>query len=272
MRFITYFLFGLTVATNALAQTSPMPGAETSAVASPASPETSPPAASAPPPAASTGAPPPPITLEPPALPPPNDGPGGARPPGAYYYYYCQKLGAYYPSVKSCPDAWIAVPMENQTQDYWYHWQPLGYHHSIEMDNSRPNSINLELFGRAELFSFNFDRALTDHLTLGIGISSWRESDWWQNYSATIVVVPVYANYYFTKKSRRGYLTGGADFISASSPGPNSNLYDHNGTAATIGGGYEQRETNGFLFRIGGVAVFGRTSALNPSVVIGYSF
>jgi hypothetical protein len=26
------------------------------------------------------------------------------------YWYYCPSYGAYYPSVTSCPDAWVAVP------------------------------------------------------------------------------------------------------------------------------------------------------------------
>lgn len=28
------------------------------------------------------------------------------------YWYYCQSYGAYYPSVTSCPEAWVTVPAE----------------------------------------------------------------------------------------------------------------------------------------------------------------
>lgn len=31
-------------------------------------------------------------------------------PPAPAYWYYCQTLRGYYPSVASCPEAWIAVP------------------------------------------------------------------------------------------------------------------------------------------------------------------
>jgi len=28
------------------------------------------------------------------------------------YWYYCPSYGAYYPSVTSCPEAWVTVPAE----------------------------------------------------------------------------------------------------------------------------------------------------------------
>jgi len=30
--------------------------------------------------------------------------------PAPNYYWYCPSYGAYYPSVESCPDQWVAVP------------------------------------------------------------------------------------------------------------------------------------------------------------------
>jgi hypothetical protein len=32
------------------------------------------------------------------------------QPPTAGYWYYCESAGAYYPSVSTCPEAWIRVP------------------------------------------------------------------------------------------------------------------------------------------------------------------
>jgi len=31
-------------------------------------------------------------------------------PPPSTYWYYCQSYGAYYPTVPSCPEAWVPVP------------------------------------------------------------------------------------------------------------------------------------------------------------------
>jgi len=31
-------------------------------------------------------------------------------PPPATYWYYCPSYGAYYPTVPSCPEAWVPVP------------------------------------------------------------------------------------------------------------------------------------------------------------------
>jgi len=34
----------------------------------------------------------------------------GYYPYPSYWYYYCQSYEAYYPSVTSCPEAWVPVP------------------------------------------------------------------------------------------------------------------------------------------------------------------
>ncbi len=31
-------------------------------------------------------------------------------PPPSTYWYYCPSYGAYYPTVPSCPEAWVPVP------------------------------------------------------------------------------------------------------------------------------------------------------------------
>ena len=41
------------------------------------------------------------VQQEPPAL---------APPAAEQYWYYCQSAGGYYPSVASCPEAWVRVP------------------------------------------------------------------------------------------------------------------------------------------------------------------
>lgn len=32
--------------------------------------------------------------------------------PAPSYWYYCQSAGAYYPTVQSCPEAWVPVPVQ----------------------------------------------------------------------------------------------------------------------------------------------------------------
>ena len=94
-------------------------------------PAPSPPAASAPPaPAAPSAAaappPPPPAPAAPsadvaPPPPPPAPAPPvpaapsassapAAAPPATAYWYYCPDAKAYYPSVSTCPEAWVKVP------------------------------------------------------------------------------------------------------------------------------------------------------------------
>jgi hypothetical protein len=39
--------------------------------------------------------------------------PAYTYPPAApSYWYYCQSYGAYYPTVPSCPEAWVPVPAQ----------------------------------------------------------------------------------------------------------------------------------------------------------------
>jgi len=53
-----------------------------------------------------------------PGYPPPDVAPVVAAPPPVYvqpplpsaYWYYCRSYGAYYPSVQTCPEAWVNVP------------------------------------------------------------------------------------------------------------------------------------------------------------------
>jgi hypothetical protein len=53
-------------------------------------------------------APPPVVVEEPPTY---IQGPAPAAPaaPAAGYWYYCQSSRAYYPSVQTCPEAWLQV-------------------------------------------------------------------------------------------------------------------------------------------------------------------
>jgi hypothetical protein len=195
----------------------------------------------------------------------------------AGYYYYCDRLHAYYPAVPTCPEGWVAIPVAGPPpvfEEHWvrHHWEdPPG---SEQWVTSRPNTVSLELFGRALLYSLDFDRAITSHITLGVGVSYWHQSDWWQDYSANVTVVPVYMNYYFSESPRRGYVSVGADWITVSNNGGSdeNDTFTNSGVAAVVGGGYEYRDNSNFFMRIGGYLIIGRSTELSPSVNLGFAF
>ena len=55
--------------------------------------------------------PPPPVVVEsPPVYVQQEPPPPPAAPAPQAYWYYCSSAGAYYPSVPTCPEAWVKVP------------------------------------------------------------------------------------------------------------------------------------------------------------------
>lgn len=227
-------------------------------------------------------------------MPPPPDTPKGSLPnplpsPAApssnftsatstqAFSYYCDKTKSYYPIIKECDEGWIAVPMTGPNNVT--HYAPL-YIPVLEPDTSataeqvrdHPTVVSLELFGKALVYSFNIDHAFTDHISLGFGAAYWDSSIRWQNYRSTDWIFPFYGNYYFTQKAHRGFLTLGVDWIHVSSPGFDNSSFLNNGAAATLGGGYEYRDDSGFLFRISGILIFGRSVDLSPGVNLGLAF
>ena len=212
-----------------------------------------------PPPAAAT----PPAPATPPTAVPP-------APPSGAFFYFCQKSNAYFPTVKTCDEGWVAVPTGPSIQ--LIQFPEPAPPATEETTRSQPNAVSIEILGRALSYSLDYDRAISPSLTLGIGISSWQSNNWWQDYHSTVTVVPVYANYYFSEKPRRGFISAGVDWISVTEAGYNDNTFSNNGFAAVIGGGYEVHDTSGFLLRLGGYAIAGRSFIISPSAVLGYAF
>jgi hypothetical protein len=55
--------------------------------------------------------PPPPVVVESPPVYVQQEPPPPPSPPAPQaYWYYCSSVGAYYPSVLTCPEAWVKVP------------------------------------------------------------------------------------------------------------------------------------------------------------------
>ncbi len=195
----------------------------------------------------------------------------GAVPNG--FYYYCASSKAYFPAAPKCPEPWIAIPIAMPVSAPMAVWvDPTPVDTSQEAVVARPYSLSLELFGRALVYSVDFDVAITDRWTLGVGYSNWESTDWWDNYDATVTVVPLYFNFYFSKDPDRGYLSAGVDWIHVTETGYTNDTFTHNGFAGTLGAGYESRSNGGFIFRIGAYAIMGRSVTISPSISLGFAF
>lgn len=215
--------------------------------------------------------------------PPPPASPQGPPPqvmqaPGtpAGFYYYCRRAGLYYPAVPVCPEGWIAIPVQQPPPPpppVMRGWrEPPFEYESEDIVKSRPNAVTLEMLGRALLYSVDYDIALNPRLSLGVGVSYWQLEDWWRDYNASVTVVPVYMDYYFSARPQRGYVSAGIDWITVTQSGYDNSVFTNNGVAAVLGGGYEMMDRSGFLMRIGGYLIVGRSVTASPSLSLGYAF
>jgi len=190
----------------------------------------------------------------------------------AGFYYYCEREKTYYPTITHCAEGWIAIPVGAPPPVAEHHWQTPTQPATEDDVRSRPNVVSIELFGRALVYSLNYDRAVSEQLTLGLGVTSWHVSNRWQDYSSTVTVVPFYGNYYFTQNAGRGFISAGFDLISSSDSGDHNGTFTNSGVAGVFGGGYEYRDKAGFLIRLGGFLIIGRSVDISPSLSLGYAF
>jgi hypothetical protein len=133
----------------------------------------------------------------------------------------------------------------------------------------RQHSFSLELLGRGLLYSFNYDYAMNEDVALGIGAANYSFSSGTENASAWII--PLYANYYFTQGKHRLFATGGANVIFASAQANDDEKVSGSGLAGVLGGGYEYRADNDFLFRAAPYAFVGKASGVWVGFSLGYS-
>ena len=143
-----------------------------------------------------------------------------------------------------------------------------------------PGAFSIELLGRAMMYSVNYDQVLNDNLAVGVGIGSAATMTHGTEIDTDkdAVLVPAYVNYYFIKDAGSPFMTAGFDLVTNHSSVKGFETKTGNleiGSSSvmpTIGGGYENRGDNGFLFR--GAAYFIAGKKLTPWIgfSIGYGF
>ncbi len=134
-----------------------------------------------------------------------------------------------------------SVPTEQSNNDSTEH----SFKKPVSLERS--SALSLEILGRGGLYSLNYDKSLSDSLGLGLGLSAYSASA--AGVSASIVLIPVYVNYYFSPNNHRGFISGGLDIYNITAKIDSFGSVSGTGAFAVVGGGYEYRGDGGFLFR-----------------------
>jgi hypothetical protein len=185
--------------------------------------------------------------------------------PPVGFYYYCAKLSAYYPAVQICPETWIAVPVAANMQ-------PREQEPQDDKTFSQHNAVSFEIGGRALLYSIDFDHHISDFFDVGVGFSIWNLNNYWSGYNATVTVVPIYTDFYFSRHLNRPYITAGVDLINVTHNGYSHDIFTNSGAAAVVGLGYEIRSYSGLVLRLSADFITGRSLVFSPGVALGYGF
>lgn len=111
------------------------------------------------------------------------------------------------------------------------------------------------------MFGGVFDKMVTEDMALGAGIHFASSA------GASVLLFPVYLNYYFMQGNFRPYLGGGFDILTASFGG-----FSGTGVAAALQGGVEYRGESGFLFRAYPQLLIGGGTSFIFGVQVGYAF
>ena len=105
------------------------------------------------------------------------------------------------------------------------------------------NAVFFELLGNGGLYSFNYERMLTESLGLRVGYATWDSSDlWFEGTSDRYTTVPVTVSYLLGRGERKLELGGGVTF------GDGDFTFR---TLTAIVGYRSQPPGRGYLFRVG---------------------
>jgi len=136
-----------------------------------------------------------------------------------------------------------------------------------------PNGIYFELLGNGLLYTINYDRFVSDDISLRagfeyIGLGASDPSGGGESISVSMMLVPITFNYFFA--SHNNGMIGSSKFelgagvvivnLSANATGSAGTLFSGSGVGvggtATIGYRYQPSD-GGFIFRIGFTPIFG---------------
>jgi hypothetical protein len=112
------------------------------------------------------------------------------------------------------------------------------------------NAVFFELLGNGGLYSFNYERMLTESLGLRVGFATWDSSDFWfeGTPSDRYTSVPVTVSYLLGRGERKLELGGGVTF--GQQTFDNSRDFSFR-TLTAIVGYRSQPPGRGYLFRVG---------------------
>ena len=111
------------------------------------------------------------------------------------------------------------------------------------------NTIYLEGGGAAILYSFNYERNITDKITARIGFSSLPFTSVDTDETVTFTLIPIMANYLIGGGNHKLAISGGVLQISASAEAEEGEYDVDLGMIPTYGVGYRyQRSAGGFFF------------------------
>jgi hypothetical protein len=140
---------------------------------------------------------------------------------------------------------------------------------------SLPNALTFEIGGRSLNYSFNFDRVLSDELSVGVGYGTFTTQGGIYS-SPSSGVVPVYANYYFSREAGSLYVTAGAAILTSNNSGQTTQLGNLQLSSSSLlgsaGVGYEYRSDPGFLVRMTGYLMMSGNIVPWAGMSLGFSF
>lgn len=153
---------------------------------------------------------------------------------------------------------------------------PLGAHTRV----TNPGAVSVEMLGRAMLYSINFDQVVNDDIAVGVGLGtvSTMIHDTDRDTGETATFVPAYMNYYFKREAGSPFVTGGVTLILNHASVKNTDTstgglqIPSSSVMPTFGGGYENRGDNGFLFRVAGYLIAGKSLTPWIGFTFGYGF
>lgn len=142
-----------------------------------------------------------------------------------------------------------------------------------------PTFVGVEAFGKAMAYGVQYDRVVSDDLVAGVAYGSVSlRTPAGADTGTSTGLIPVYMHYYFAREQGSFFGMLGATFVSNSSgaEGKVAKLggveFSSNPVLPTIGIGFEERGDTGFIFRVAGYGLLGKTYSPWFGFSFGYGF